>query len=520
MAVMEHIFVHFIETNLKSLFMKYLFILLLFFITPFIGYAQKAEWIDFTRDGDVNFKVVFNFFKDSTIIYTLDENDSVISVETNNSKKYIEKKIKDSLGLIYSSNKGSFNKNDFNGLLKFYSENIELPYVVYKFKYGSDKIIQEDYVQNKHEILNGENVEYYKSGKIFIIHNYSSGKLDGEFIEYFESGNIKRKGFYLNGNLNGELFNYYENGQIKSKENYLNGDIFGEWISYYDNGNISSNTLYYKGEKISNNSSFDCDNDFICFSNGYFYDGSQKLYYINGQISSFKNYKNGYLNGEVIFYHPNGGINVIGKFLNGKQSGLFKEFFASGHLEAVRNYRNGDLNGVVNVYYENGKKYLVSNYINGLQNGVQLSFFENGRISSTYNYIRGKKEGVVKTYDSLGNPIFYEFYKNDKLDGLRKFYQNGRLLNQTNYKADKKNGLEIFYSMYGNSGRITRISYFKDGMADGEFKQFYENGKLEKSGFYINNNIHGQWMFYNTYGRLTESQIWNNGQKISTKVFR
>ncbi len=497
--------------------MKYLFFLLLFFITAFTGYSQKAEWIDFARDGGVNFKIIFNFFKDSTVINKLDENDSIISTETNKTKIFIEKKIKDSLSVFYSLNKDSSNKNDFNGVLKFYSMNFELPYVLYKFKYGSNKIIQEDYANNNHGIFNGENKLYFNSGKTYMVENYSSGKLDGEFIEYFESGNIKRKGFYLNGNLNGELFNYYENGQIKSKENYLNGDIFGEWISYYDNGNISSNTLYYKGKKISNNSSFDCGNDFICFSNGYFYDGSQKLYYINGQISSFKNYKNGYLNGEVIFYHPNGGINVIGKFLNGKQTGLFKEFFESGRLEAVRNYLNGDLNGVVNVYYENGKKYLVGNYINGLQNGVHLSFFENGQISSTYNYIKGKKEGVVKTYDSLGNPIFYEFYKNNKLEGLRKYYINGRLAIATNYRDGKKNGSEI---MYNNENNIIRIRYFKDDLANGESKDFYNNGKIENSGFYLNNKLHGQWMFYNIFGRLTESQIWDNGTKISVKFYR
>jgi antitoxin component YwqK of YwqJK toxin-antitoxin module len=474
--------------------MKYILVCLLFSITSFVAYGQKAEWIDFTKNGDVNFKIIFYFFKDSTIIYTLDENDSVRSTEKDISKKYFENKIKDSIGLIYSSNKDSINKNEFNGLLKLYSKNNVSPYVVYKFKYGFDKIIQEDYPHDNFGIFNGENVLYFKSGKTFIIQNYSSGKLHGEFLEYFESGNLKRKGYYLNGDLNGEWLNYNENGTLRSKLSYIKANKIE---TFYSNG---SEYFYFE-----------------CCMDGYSYNGVQKLYYENGQLEDVSNFKNGKMINRIL-YHQNGKVRRQETFNNGKYSGVNKEFFENGNLEAVRNYNaNGELNGIVKVFFENGKKYLEGNYSNGLQNGIQLSFYENGQIRSSYNYLKGKKEGLVKTYDSLGNPIFYEFYKNDKLEGLRKFYQNGKLLLVGNYRDGKKSGSEITYNDFN---QIIRARSYKDGLANGESKDFYNNGKLEKSGFYLNNNVHGQWMFYNILGRLTEIQVWNNGQKISTKIFR
>ena len=60
---------------------------------------------------------------------------------------------------------------------------------------------------------------------------------------------------------------------------------------------------------------------------------------------------------------------------------------------------------------------------------------------------------------------------------------------------------------------------YKNDLQDGPYVAYHENGKIGKSGSYKYNNPNGKWSFYNESGQLTEVQIWDNGNKISTRFY-
>ncbi len=79
--------------------------------------------------------------------------------------------------------------------------------------------------------------EYYKTGELYVVGNYTHGMKDGDFIEYFKSGKLKSKKTFQNDIWIDTLKIFYEEGTIKEM-NYLDG---------YKNKVI----LYNKNDKVS-----------------------------------------------------------------------------------------------------------------------------------------------------------------------------------------------------------------------------------------------------------------------------
>lgn len=70
----------------------------------------------------------------------------------------------------------------------------------------------------------GEYKEYYQSGQLKIICNYSEDNwLNGEFKEYYENGKIKQICNYISHKIDGVCEIYSDTGELIAIENYVNG---------------------------------------------------------------------------------------------------------------------------------------------------------------------------------------------------------------------------------------------------------------------------------------------------------
>ena len=70
---------------------------------------------------------------------------------------------------------------------------------------------------------------------------------DGEFVDYYESGKVWLKGSYKNNLQDGMFIEYYEDGAVRIEEKYLNGERSGQYISYFKNGQIESKGMFKNG---------------------------------------------------------------------------------------------------------------------------------------------------------------------------------------------------------------------------------------------------------------------------------
>ena len=152
------------------------------------------------------------------------------------------------------------------------------------------------------------------------------------------------------------------------------------------------------------------------------YSGNNLCKYINGQVKSKGNIKNGKLNGKVTTwykeeninngqikseelymegnvvdktrytYHENGEIKSEEYYINGKRDGKWTSWYEDGLKLSEGNYKDGMKDGKWTSWYENGLKWTDRNYKDGRRDGKSSEWFANGQIKTEENYKDGKED--------------------------------------------------------------------------------------------------------------------------------
>ena len=340
----------------------------------------------------------------------------------------------------------------------------------------------------------------------FLLFLNVNGQKDTIIKTYYEDGKIKNIAHYKIG-VNAVILAEYTG--VKADANDLDLVLFsdtlpiayidGTAIEYYENGLVKSEGVYNKTNK----------------------EGEWVTNYRSGKISSIYNYKDGIFVGEAKSYNEAGNLTNNSIFdknrIHENDINTYYIYYDDGQLKDISNFKGPYRHGIYKTFYENGAKNDIGTYKNGLLFGIRTLYHDNGQLKVTWNYINGKTEGESKIFDKDGKLESVANYNNDKLNGIFKSYTNGILGATTNYTDGKRNGTQ---KLYYDNGKLLCVINYKNDLQDGLYTVYYENGKVTKSGSYLQNKLNGKWSFFDERGLLIEEQIWVNDNKINTKVYR
>jgi antitoxin component YwqK of YwqJK toxin-antitoxin module len=229
-------------------------------------------------------------------------------------------------------------------------------------------------------------------------------------------------------------------------------------------------------------------------------DGWIKKYYDSGNLMGFLPIKKGKSHGTCIIYFNSGKKALENEFENGIENGQQKIFYISGKLRSSFKMKNGQSIGEGKEFYESGKIAAIGNY-NGTNIKVK-TFFETGELSSICKY-NDIALIHIKAFDKYGNPLngnFSFYYNSGKLQ-IQGFFVQGI--------PDK------IYQSYYESGNLSYKGSFKNGKPEGQHEIFSENGKVFWRIPYKDGNIDGVVFSYHPItGDLIEKSTYKNGNKI------
>ncbi|MBN2273197.1 MAG: hypothetical protein JXK95_02600 [Bacteroidales bacterium] len=335
-------------------------------------------------------------------------------------------------------------------------------------------------------IKDGYNVFYYPTGKKSSEGTMRNGKPDGYWKTYYPSGIIKSEGNRRNHLLDSVWTFYNERGDTLQKISYLFGKRNGYSITYNVNekgdpinfGKIVSKELYVNDKK----------------------EGLSFYYYKNGLLKEKVEYKNNRRNGKATEYDMNGKIITIQQFSDGVltdrqkinrsdkselKQGFWQEYYDNGRVKKEMYYKDDVLNGQYKEYDENGNVNLVLNY----REGIIIEEVE----EDTFDI------DVINRYDENGNLVFSGTYRMGTPIGIhRNFNSEGKVVNAIIFN-DK--GIKT------GEGILT-----KEGMKEGEWKYYYENGFVRAEGKYNNNHETGQWKYFSNDGKLIQTGVYKSGK--------
>jgi antitoxin component YwqK of YwqJK toxin-antitoxin module len=215
--------------------------------------------------------------------------------------------------------------------------------------------------------------------------------------------------------------------------------------------------------------------------------------------------------GYQIFKYPNGAVSSEGLIKNGKPEGFWKSYYVTGIIKSEGKRTNFLLDSIWNFYDQAGDTTEKINYLYGKKNGwyykykkdashgvykwskelfaadkmegTAFIYFPDGKIQQTYSYNSGKKEGLSKEYDKEGNIITLLEYNND-------FLVSRERINRTD----------------------------KNGLKQGDWKEFYPGGGIKTEKTFKDDLIHGYYKEYDTRGKLVLTMLYDNGAIVKSRV--
>lgn len=282
-------------------------------------------------------------------------------------------------------------------------------------------------------------------------------------------------------------------------------------------------------------------------------DGTWTYYYLNGQVKTIENLKDGELVGEEQKFYKSGILKSKARYnsdhkteyeIGFSRNGEYDEEYELQKDNSIRNttfYPNGKKrfsvvlvkdvykDGTYEGYFENGKVSKELTIKDGKLNGVYKEFYEEGNVNAVYYYNSGKIEGEYKLFHKNGKPFVVTQYKDDELEGLyEKWNEEGLYLNKQWYKNGKIDGKRIYFDEGKEYGYVT----YKEGLpVDYEFKDlkgnlvasdkgplkvlriYFSNGNLQAEFPLEDGVVNGTAKFYTYGGSLREETEYVKGLK-------
>ena len=103
-------------------------------------------------------------------------------------------------------------------------------------------------------------------------------------------------------------------------------------------------------------------------------------------------------------------------------------------------------------------------------------------------------------------------FKNGVMEGpWVSYHENGQLLSEGAFKNGKTEGPWVLY--YDN-GRLSLKGTFKNGKYEGPWVFYYDNGQLEMKGDFKNGEREGLWIDYYDNGQLNKKGNYKKGVKV------
>ncbi|MCD4676400.1 MAG: hypothetical protein K8S18_10455, partial [Desulfobacula sp.] len=215
--------------------------------------------------------------------------------------------------------------------------------------------------------------------------------------------------------------------------------------------------------------------------------------------------------GYHVFKYPNESVSSEGYIRNGKPDGYWKSYFVTGVLKSEGKRRNFMLDSVWVFYTQTGDTLEKIDYLMGKKSGYYYKY-KTDKIKGLYIWSRelfasDKREGTAYIYFPDGSVKQTIPYLNSKKQGLSKEFDN------------EKNIITLFE--YNNDFLISRERINrkdKEGLKQGEWKTFHENGNIHYEITYRNNLLHGYYKEYNKNGILVVTMLYENGEIVEESI--
>ena len=343
-------------------------------------------------------------------------------------------------------------------------------------KWPNGQIKEEPPTFNKEGQLHGTRIGYWADGSTRYTMDYKKGKKDGDEIRYDSTGVLIFEVRYDKGIRNGMEKEYYSNGNPKRLAKYKDNKLNGK-TELFDSLGVKTETIAYK-DSLRN--------------------GKTTLWWPNGEAYQRFTYENDILEGRFEEWDSLGTDIVKGTYTGGVRHKKWLYYDSEGRRDK---FVFLDMDSIITdykfKYYPNWQLVEEPGFNDrGLYDGKWESFYIDGATSKKFSYTEGKRDKVWMSYYQDGRRENYTFYTRDSLI--------------TDYD----------FTYYANLQIKEEPKFSKDGLFDGKWEQFYEDGETKMTFSYDRSKKDQIWMSYFNDNRRQNYTFYNQDTLITDYDFK
>ena len=146
--------------------------------------------------------------------------------------------------------------------------------------------------------------------------------------------------------------------------------------------------------------------------------------------------------------------------------------------------------------------------------GVYRKYDKYKRLISEVYLTNGKKQGIYKEYSYIIKMdidyVYLDYEERRRFAQIGHEYLLEQIINEEKSDSNYDNACDDH--LQDDQTRYLYKTYnYIDDIRNGEYKEYYENGKIKCEGCYLNNELHGEYKKYNMDGNLHSINLFDNG---------
>ena len=322
-------------------------------------------------------------------------------------------------------------------------------------------------------------------------YHYEKGRKEGEWTEWYDNETVKKVYHYSKDLLEGSYaIHDSATGQKVIEKMYKKDKLNGIWKEWYLDNTLKLEYAY-KDDNLH---------------------GLSVDYDSTGKKDSEKTFKNGLKHGEWNFYNDDVELVHVEIYEDDLKNGLWytKDLVTRDiHYEEYRDDKF--IVRYTEHYYPNYQLKEKYAYKDSLPHGKWIGYYKDGETKHVKRFEDGKKQGKWQFFTENGDVHTLELYENDKRNS--EWFKKGE-------------GKDIYYQFwdmdslvseyadlhYPNGQLIEKISY-KEGLKNGKFTGYYQNGAKKYLKRYENDEPEGKWQYYTMAVKTNAEEIYEGGKR-------
>lgn len=373
------------------------------------------------------------------------------------------------------------------------------------------------------------------NGNIRAKGNFSNYKKEGPWVQYYAATGTKQgEGNFKNDQQDGRWVFYHKNGQKFSEGTFEEGQRTGQWMQYYDSGEREAEfsyritTKYYPEFKMTQKLGV--------------LNGNKISYYKDQKVKNEAKYVNGKKTGIMHEYYPDGKPKEMSEFDDDLHHGRSNTWWPNGKLKSKGYYRSGKKYGQWHYVHDNGQPYMIGDFKDDQRVGEWRFYSPESLLQKEGEYriisVTVQKK-VVQRSNEVGLWKFYRYNGRQRelcmelalgsgmIDGNRasKMYKNGSIEGVGTFQIGLAKGI---YQVIQNGNPGSKILSAEVPPNDleknithrwtgewavpkknGQWKEYYPNGRIKAEGEYMIDKKNGYWKVYNSDGSINQNESGN-----------